>query len=185
MIRFLTPKDLLSLVERSTRGGLANARTAAGAVTDAAAQRRALTDAVTPEGAPSTPGGLTRLSKATCLELVATRRMGRLAYLARAGTPDIVPVNFTLRRGEVLIRSGPGPKLQAAERRDEVAFEVDDIDEVAGVGWSVVMVGTARRLTAVEQRQIPAAEVPPPWAAGPRTALITLTPRRVDGRRLS
>lgn len=84
---------------------------------------------------------------------------------------------------KVLVRSGPGPKLQAAERGDMVAFEVDDIDEEQHTGWSVVVVGRTRRLSAAEQNRVEL--VPTPWAVGPRLHLVRITPTRITGRRLT
>ena len=81
----------------------------------------------------------------------------------------------------VLIRSGPGPKLQAAERQELVAFEVDDLDEDGRSGWSVVIHGRASRLPWSEQQLDLAGS---PWATGPRRQLIRIRPRRVIGRRI-
>lgn len=127
------------------------------------------------------PGDLLALSPGTCLELLATRRVGRLAYVARAGVPDIVPVNYSLRDGAILIRSGPGPKLQAAERRDRVAFEVDDVHEATHTGWSVVVLGRADRLSAAEAARLEDHE---PWANGARRHTLRLRPERISGRQL-
>lgn len=74
--------------------------------------------------------------------------------------------------------AGPGPKLQAAERRELVAFEVDDVDEEAHTGISVVVVGRASREPDEE-------DGPTPWADGPRRHLVRIRPTRVSGRRLS
>ena len=129
------------------------------------------------------PGALSRISREECLRLLGTRSVGRLAYIARAGVPDIVPVNYVLDGEDVVFRSGPGPKLQAAERRDQVAFEVDEVDDEGHDGWSVVVVGRARRMTQSEAQQVDAG--PEPWASGPRLHLVRITPVRIDGRRLS
>jgi uncharacterized protein len=180
----LFPRSMAGLLDRSARGAVANARSALGAVTGAVADRRALTDDLGLDGAPEAPGGLLRLSRATCVELLAGRSVGRLAYVARAGTPDIVPVNYTWDGRRLLLRSGPGPKLQAAERGDVVAFEVDDLDEEQATGWSVVVLGTAARLTAAQEARVAEKHLPRPWARGPRNTLVAVTPRRVDGRRL-
>ena len=83
----------------------------------------------------------------------------------------------------MLIRSGAGPKLQAAERRELVAFEVDELDDDSHSGWSVVVHGRAERVT--EPDGADSAELPLPWAAGPRVHTIRITPRRVTGRRIS
>ena len=130
--------------------------------------------------ADARPGDLTALSAEECRALLATRSVGRLAYVARAGVPDIAPVTYVLDGGDVVLRSGPGPKLQAAERGDTVAFEVDDLDEEAHTGWSVVVVGRARRVPASA-----GLAAPEPWSSGPRRHLVRITPVRVTGRRLA
>ena len=118
--------------------------------------------------------------EAECLELLASRTVGRLAYVARAGTPDIVPVNYRYVDGRVVIRSAPGPKLQAAERRERVALEVDELDEETRSGWSVVVHGRATVLR--PEHEPPEGAVP--WAPGPRRHVLQVVPERVTGRRL-
>jgi nitroimidazol reductase NimA-like FMN-containing flavoprotein (pyridoxamine 5'-phosphate oxidase superfamily) len=173
----LDPRTTLSVAGRLRRQAASNARTAAQALGQQVADRRRL--------APTeddTPGSLSRLTREQCLDRLRERRVGRLAYVARAGVPDVVPVNYSLYDGDVLIRSGAGPKLQAAERRDVVALEVDDIDEDAHAGWSVVAVGRARRLTPSEQDALPEGVLPATWAHGPRSAVIRVHVTRLDGR---
>lgn len=166
MTSVLTPARVLSLTTRA----LDNARSAGEAIAQAVADRRAL--------APG-PGGLAALDEAECLRLLATRSVGRLAYVARAGTPDIAPVNYVLDGRDVLVRSGPGPKLQAAERGDRVAFEVDDLDEQVRAGWSVVVAGRARVVPPAEAARL---DLPEPWSQGPRRHVVRIS-GRVTGRR--
>jgi nitroimidazol reductase NimA-like FMN-containing flavoprotein (pyridoxamine 5'-phosphate oxidase superfamily) len=91
----------------------------------------------------------------------------------------VVPVNYTWYDGSVLIRSGPGSKLQAARRGDTVALEVDEIDVEQRSGCSAVVVGRAQVLST---RDVPSdVEV---WAGGPHRHLIRIAPERVTGRRL-
>jgi len=176
----LGPRLVLTIAEHVSPGAVANARTAAATVAQQVADRRRLD----PEVAGDGPGALSRLSRQECQALLATRAVGRLAYVARAGVPDIVPVNYALNGEDVLVRSGVGPKLQAAERGDVIAFQVGDVDESTNSGWSVVVIGPARRLTVAQQRALPDGALPRAWANGPRHALIRLRPTRVDGRRL-
>lgn len=124
-------------------------------------------------------GALRMMSRTECYDLLRTRTVGRLAYVAREGVPDIVPVNYVLDGDDMLIRSGPGPKLQAAERRDRVAVEVDVIDEATHTGRSVVVMGRAERLRPGDTEGDPT-----PWASGPRRHVIRVRPDRVTGRRL-
>jgi hypothetical protein len=172
------PQAAVHTAGRLTHGALDNARRSLEEISRSVSDRRSLQDQLEQGGEP---GDLQVIDPAECLSLLATRSVGRLAYLARAATPDVVPVNYVLTDGKVLIRSGSGPKLQAAQRRDLVAFEVDEIDEQSHCGWSVVVTG---RLTVVPFDKADAADLPSPWANGPRRHLMRLDPARVTGRRL-
>ena len=177
------PGSLLRVVERHGSSAVANASAAAGAISAAVRERGDLTRSLLHETATADgAGALSVLSDATCRELMGTRSVGRLAYIARRGVPDVVPVNYVLFDGDVLIRSGPGPKLQAAERQEPVAFEVDDLDEDGRSGWSVVVHGRASRPPWSELEHLDL--VGAPWATGPRRQLIRITPRRLTGRRI-
>lgn len=179
-IPILTPAKVATLVLYATRSALDNARAAADGIAQAIEDRSSLVPV--PEGeAEGADGRLAMLSEARCLELLATRTVGRLAYLARENVPDIAPVNYVLHDRDVLVRSGPGPKLQAAERGEVVAFEVDDLDERSQSGWSVVVVGRAQRLTDEEKQQVP---TPTPWSKGPRRHVLRIQPSRITGRQI-
>lgn len=176
------PRTLTRLVHRSGGSALANARSAALSLTASISDRTELSRLLmTATAAPGPGGALVAMPPEECVRLLAGCSLGRLAYLARAGVPDIVPVNYVLDGDDVLIRSGPGPKLQAAERRELVAFEVDRLDDDARTGWSVVVHGLAERVSWREQQQLDAGS---PWASGPRHHVIRVTPRRITGRRL-
>ncbi|HVV77281.1 MAG TPA: pyridoxamine 5'-phosphate oxidase family protein [Mycobacteriales bacterium] len=117
-------------------------------------------------------------------ELLRSHHLGRVAFSAHSGRPVIVPVNYAVHDRQIVIRTGRGPKLEAARRGDLVAFEVDQIDLVAHTGWSVTLTGRARwvrepstlaRLTALDL------EV---WAGGPRNETIAIEPLHIGGRRL-
>jgi hypothetical protein len=162
------------------RHALDNARAAATLVTEQVADRQVLAPADEPGG----PGSLSRISRAECLRLLGSRRVGRLAYVARPGVPDLVPVNYALHGEDVLVRSGIGPKLQAAERGESMVLEVDDLDDEAQTGWSVIATGPARRLTLAEVHSLPDSVLPKTWANGPRFAVLRIRPSRIEGRRL-
>jgi hypothetical protein len=156
---------------------LVNARDASTAIASALGDRLLLTRRL--DDVDDTPGSLHALSLEECREVLRAGVIGRFAYVARAGVPDVVPVNYVLDGTDVLLRSGPGPKLQAAERREMVAFEVDEIDVDAHTGRSVVVVGRATVLRPSQQAEVL------PWAGGPRRSVIRIRPTRVTGRRLS
>lgn len=175
-LTILPVRLLRTLPERGARA-LSNARSATLDLSASVADRLVLTGLLD-DGEP-TEGSLRTMSSAECEAVLGRGSVGRLAYIARAGVPDIAPVNYAYLGGDILIRSGPGPKLQAAERRDRVAFEVDEIDEVGRTGRSVVVAGIANRVHADDTHGLPQ-----PWANGPRNQLIRITPRRITGRAL-
>jgi len=115
----------MHLTRRLTRGALANARDSLDHIARSVDDRRQLQSGLATALAP---GELGALGTAECLELLASRSVGRLGYLARQWVPDIAPVNYAVSHGDLLIRSDTGPKLHAAERGELVAFEVDDVN---------------------------------------------------------
>ena len=159
---------------------LVNARRAAHLLALSNAERAALAPR---EGDAGEPGSLRRLPRQECIELLATRRVGRFAHVVNARALDIVPVNYVSRPdGSILFRSGPGPKLSAADRRDVVAFQVDAIDEERMTGWSVLVTGRARKLR--DEELSDAGDLPHPWATGPRNHVVIIQPSRIEGREL-
>jgi nitroimidazol reductase NimA-like FMN-containing flavoprotein (pyridoxamine 5'-phosphate oxidase superfamily) len=67
---------------------------------------------------------LETLDRAECLNLMATAPVGRIGVSIGA-LPAIIPVNFALVGANIVIRTVPGAKLDAATRHAVVAFEVD------------------------------------------------------------
>ena len=174
---------LTNLMLAPTKGALTNAREATVSIALAVADRLAITEDL--DADVDEPGALHAMSHTECYDLLRTESIARFAYIARAGVPDIVPVNYLLDGEDVLIRSGPGPKLQAAERREMVALEMDAIAPGDRTARSVVVAGRAERLSDHEAHALEERLADTPWAAGPRRHVIRVRPTRVTGRRLS
>ena len=136
----------------------------------------------TPEG-DSPAGSLEILSEHQCRELLATRNVGRIAFPLGDET-EIFPVNYATDGSIVVFRTAPGTKL-AQSVQSRVAFEVDDWDIEAQVGWSVVLKGVAQEVTegtdpfskALRARQVA------PLAPGEREHWIAVYPAQLSGRR--
>ncbi|RMI38807.1 helix-turn-helix domain-containing protein [Streptomyces triticirhizae] len=142
--------------------------------------------------------GLRVLDEGTCWELLAEHSVGRVA-LAGDGGPSIVPVNYALDDrapdGRALVyRTAPDAAPARAVEADELAFEVDHLDEAQRVGWSVLLVGPARPVTDLDEirsltERLTGPEGEPdasePWAGGERDLWVRLTPHRVTGRRVT
>ena len=128
---------------------------------------------------------LEALSADDCFALLATARVGRLVYHDDVG-PVAVPVNYAMAGHNVVFRVEGGAK-RTAMQEPMVAFEVDDVDEDAQSGWSVLVRGVGAE---VELAQVPAllrameGQYPAPWAAGIHNVWLQIVPHTVTGRRL-
>jgi nitroimidazol reductase NimA-like FMN-containing flavoprotein (pyridoxamine 5'-phosphate oxidase superfamily) len=129
--------------------------------------------------------GIEPLDQQTCLRLLASKEVGRLAFLS-AGRPQILPVNYVLDGDAVVFASGSGAKLWGATR-SEVAFEVDDTEPLTRSGWSVIVHGLPQEVTDLDHagllervRALPLR----PWPAGYRPNLVRIAPWVVTGRRI-
>ena len=85
---------------------------------------------------------LRELSRARCLDLLATAGLGRVGVSVRA-LPVILPVSYAVMGETVVFQTAPGSKLTAAMRRSVVAFEADRCDPCGAWGWSVLVQGVA------------------------------------------
>lgn len=124
------------------------------------------------------------LSRAKCLELMATVPVGRIGVSVRA-LPVILPVNFALVGENIVFRTIPGTKLDAATANAVVAFEVDSYAPDGTFGWSVLVQGVSSEIT--DRGELLAlASIPlRSWALDDRTAtrLVRIESSFISGRR--
>ena len=137
----------------------------------------------THENPPSSAYRFRELSTAECLMLLQSKRVGRIVWCGSTG-PQALPVNYVVDAGRVLFRTSPHSAIAAVAVEQQVAFEVDDIDEFVETGWSVLVVGTARGVD--DPGDIPRSleDRPAPWAPGIRNLYIRIQPDTVTGRRV-
>jgi nitroimidazol reductase NimA-like FMN-containing flavoprotein (pyridoxamine 5'-phosphate oxidase superfamily) len=130
------------------------------------------------------PGSeLEHMSEAECLEMLARKRLGRIAFFA-GGRQEIFPVNYGLKAGTVVLRTAPGTKLSAAPG-SQVAFEIDEYDPETGAGWSVVVHGEAHDVTDAADDFSWAARGAhvTPLAPGEKTHRLAIKRMAISGRR--
>ncbi|MBY5161966.1 pyridoxamine 5'-phosphate oxidase family protein [Salsipaludibacter albus] len=129
--------------------------------------------------------GLVVLDPDTCRRLLDLSPVGRVAYV-HAGEPMILPVNH-LRDGHgVVFRSATGSTLDAASRREPMAFEVDGYDEKTMTGWSVLVRGRSDLVTDPDEVERLAARDLHPWADGvDRPTWVRIGGTTVTGRRIA
>jgi nitroimidazol reductase NimA-like FMN-containing flavoprotein (pyridoxamine 5'-phosphate oxidase superfamily) len=123
------------------------------------------------------------LSREECLSLMASMPVGRLVFTDRA-LPAVVPVNFVLSGGHIVLRTGATSSLAAAVRGSVVAFEVDRIDPEGYRGWSVTVVGRAEHVT--DPQRIAQLEQLPllSWAGHELEQFVVISVELVNGRRV-
>jgi Predicted flavin-nucleotide-binding protein len=122
-----------------------------------------------------------RLTTAECWGLLQATRLGRLAAMHPDGGPDVFPVNYVAHEGALYIRTARDRKLSHIARHPAVAFEIDGDTDSAY--WSVVVRGSAERLT--DDEELGASGVRSLTTSSPTLKLfvIKLTAHTVSGRR--
>jgi nitroimidazol reductase NimA-like FMN-containing flavoprotein (pyridoxamine 5'-phosphate oxidase superfamily) len=121
------------------------------------------------------------LSFADCERHLAAHKAGRVGLNAPTG-PQILPVTYTYYASKIVFRTSPYGVLSSLERHTRVAFEIDDIDEERETGWSVLVLGSAERITQEYTLTSLWSNGPVPWASGTRNLFIAITPDKISGR---
>jgi nitroimidazol reductase NimA-like FMN-containing flavoprotein (pyridoxamine 5'-phosphate oxidase superfamily) len=127
--------------------------------------------------------GATVVPAPECMRLLAVGAMH--GWIGRLGIPTdqapvIIPVNFALRDGQILVRVGTGFFSQAAAGQ-LVAFEFDHVDSTAGAAWSVLVRGLATVIESPTESELEAAGHP--LVPEPGDMVLVLRPDVLTGRR--
>jgi len=119
----------------------------------------------------------------TCWVLLGKKSLGRVAVVVD-GDIHVLPVNYALRQGRIILRSGSNSILREAAPC-KVTFEVDDIDETARRGWSVSAKGILEEITGVanEDPQLDTNSLDT-WAPGSKPLVLEIRTTEVTGRYL-
>ena len=143
-----------------------------------------------PSPAPSDEDDLTiemlDLSREECLHLLALHRFGRLAVSMGERAPVVRPVNYAFDESSqsVVFRTAVGSGFQALLRSAEATFEIDNVEDRARTGWSVIMSGVAHEVTDPNEiRRLDGLHVDS-WAPGQRSHWMGIRALSVSGRRI-
>ena len=126
---------------------------------------------------------LIELDREECLELLAAKSVGRIAYAADYGA-RILPVNYVLADGSIIFRTVPDGEIFHHALSSNCAFEIDETDEFFESGWSVVAVGRLELATEDDFARMRYGRLPEPWAGGNRSMFVRLPCEHVSGRRV-
>ena len=106
---------------------------------------------------------LMELDHQECLELLAAKSVGRLAYVVDNGA-RILPFKYVLAEDSVIFRT--------------------ETDEFFQSGWSVVVVGRLELASEEDFARMFYGKLPEPWAGGSRYMFVRLRCEHVSGRRV-
>ena len=135
--------------------------------------------------AETATAGPAELTVDECRALLTGEQVGRLGVVVD-GYPVIIPVNYALDHGVVVLRKRAGSTLAALQNAN-VTLQIDRIDPVTHSGWSVLVRGLAEEVTDQHPAELVArthATGPEPWAPGDDFHEVRLMPHRITGRRL-
>lgn len=124
------------------------------------------------------------LSTSECETLLRAGVAGRVALVTPTG-PHIVPVNYAVVDGAVVIRTSPYSVLGTYGRDTTLAFEVDQLDHTRQRGWSVVARGRGEAVHDADAiERIRRVRDPRPWISGSRALFLRLHWTELTGRQL-
>jgi transcriptional regulator with XRE-family HTH domain len=129
------------------------------------------------------PPVIDKLMAAECRRLIAAGGIGRIAFGTVSG-PVVFPVNFAVVAGTIVIRTGEGTMI-AGHADEQVAFEVDHLDEALCQGWSVLVRGQAHRVRhPAELDHMRQGAAIWPWPGDDRDVYVRIIPGMISGRRI-
>jgi nitroimidazol reductase NimA-like FMN-containing flavoprotein (pyridoxamine 5'-phosphate oxidase superfamily) len=126
------------------------------------------------------------LSEAECFELIGRKVVGRFVFQDADG-PSAVPVNFGIAGDQIIFRTEQVSHLRQV-LDGSVAFEVDHVEPESEGSWSVLIRGVGQE---VDTELLPALlrragkDIPHPWGEGVHNVWVSITPRKITGRRLT
>jgi nitroimidazol reductase NimA-like FMN-containing flavoprotein (pyridoxamine 5'-phosphate oxidase superfamily) len=129
-------------------------------------------------------GPLEVLDRSTCLELLRTVGVGRLAWAETDGHVQVLPLNFALDGDDVVVRTGSGTLVTAVQAGRRLSFQADDLEPAVRGGWTVLITGAAQVVgPGSESERL--ARLVQPWAGGLKPVVVRLRAGDVKGRRLT
>ncbi len=119
----------------------------------------------------------------TCWALLGQKHLGRIAVIVDDEI-HVLPVNYTLQQGRVILRTGSHSLLREAAPC-HATLEVDDIDEAERRGWSVSAKGALEEISdeAYDHPQLASLDLDT-WAPGSKPLVMQLRLAGVTGRHL-
>ena len=123
---------------------------------------------------------ITRLSEEQCWDRLRGEEFGRMAYHL-ADEVHIAPINYAVDGERLVFRTAEGSKLLGVVMNEDVAFEIDKVDDEESLAWSVVARGKATILEGNEAREADNLRLRP-WVSTEKFNVVAITVDELTGR---
>lgn len=120
------------------------------------------------------------LTEDQCWQLLRDEEFGRLAYHL-ADEVHVAPVNYAVDGRRLVFRTAEGSKLLGVVMNEDVAFEIDRIDDAAERAWSVIVRGRAHLLEGDEARASDNLRLRP-WTSPHKHNVVAIAVQELSGR---
>jgi hypothetical protein len=91
-------------------------------------------------------------------------------------------VNFVLHAGSIVMRTGEGRILEAAQLGEPASFVLCEVDRFEHTGWSVVVTGKLLERSALDDLDALPLRA---WARAEKAHLVGLAIEEISGRRIA
>lgn len=123
---------------------------------------------------------MTVLPEDECWRRLEALEFGRLAFHL-ADEVHITPINYAVSEGHILFRTAEGSKLLGVVMNEDVAFEIDQVDEEAETAWSVIARGQAHLLDGQDARDADNLRLRP-WVSTEKFNVVAVRVDELSGR---
>lgn len=120
------------------------------------------------------------LSEAEYWARLESVEFSRMAYHL-ADEVHIAPVNYAVDGHAIVFRTAEGSKLLGVVMNEDVAFEIDSIDDDSETAWSVIARGKAHILEGDEAREADNLRLRP-WVAERKFNVVAIRIEEISGR---
>jgi uncharacterized protein len=135
-----------------------------------------------PTPTPPAQRRVEELSHHECVERLGSKQLGRIGFVYESNV-EMRPVNYRFHEGTIVLRTAYGTVLDSIDGQN-VVFEIDEGNDRAGTGWSVLVYGTVEQTWRSEElREISALGLFS-WAPGTRDRVLRISPTRITGRQI-
>lgn len=115
-----------------------------------------------------------------CWNRLRALEFGRLAYHL-ADEVHITPINYAVDGDKIIFRTAEGSKLLGVVMNEDVAFEIDQVDEEDEAAWSVIARGTATILEGAAARDADNLRLRP-WINTAKYNVVAISVDELSGR---